>query len=217
MLDFRYGMEDIKAKVQQHTSGLLDARLYAQSAVLLPLLKEDNGILSLLFEVRSCNLKTQPGEICFPGGRLQPGDRSVKEAALRETCEELGLDPDSVEIWGGLDILVTPFRQVIYPFVGLLREPQNIRPNPLEVEEVFTAPLDRLLSLTPEYHEITLQVQPPEDFPFDKIPHGRQYPWRRASWPELFYEFEERIIWGLTARLLQHFLAIIKSDMYGFI
>ncbi|WP_161484949.1 NUDIX hydrolase [Neomoorella mulderi] len=203
-------MEGIKAKVKQHKSGLLDARLYAQSAVLLPLLKENDGSLSLLFEVRSRNLKTQPGEICFPGGRLQPGDRSEKEAALRETCEELGLAADSIEIWGGLDILVTPFQQIIYPFPGFLHEPQNIRPNPLEVEEVFTAPLDRLLRLTPEYHEITLQVQTPADFPFHKILGGREYRWRRATWPELFYEFEGWIIWGLTARILHHFLSIIR-------
>ncbi|GEA14415.1 MAG: hypothetical protein PWR22_2005 [Moorella sp. (in: firmicutes)] len=208
MRDFR--LADIKAKVKQHQSGLLDARLYAQSAVLLPLLKENDGSLSLLFEIRSRNLKTQPGEICFPGGRLQPGDRGEKDAALRETCEELGLVADSIAIWGGLDILVTPFQQVIHPFVGLLREPQSINPNPLEVEKVFTAPLDRLLRLTPEYHEITLQVQPPADFPFHKIPYGRQYPWRRATWPELFYEFEGWIIWGLTARILHHFLSIIR-------
>lgn len=201
--------------MQQYRSGLLDARRYSHSAILLPLLEEKNGILSLLFEVRSKKLTTQPGEICFPGGHISANDSSQKEAALRETCEELGLDRDSIAIWGGLDILVTPSQQVIYPFVGFLQQIEGIKPNPQEVEAVFTVPLEYLLSLTPEYHEVNIKMQPPEDFPFHKIPHGRNYPWRQATWPELFYEFKGRIIWGLTARVLHHFLEIIKRPMSG--
>lgn len=200
----------LKAKVQQHTTHILDSHKYIHSAVLLPLIQQEDGRYSLLFEVRSRHLKTQPGEICFPGGHIQPEDDSEEEAALRETCEELGVSPGSLELWGSLDILITPFMQIIYPFVGLLKEPQNIKPNPEEVEEIFTVPLELLLNLSPEYHEITIEAQPPEDFPFHKIPHGRNYRWRKARWPELFYEFEGRIVWGLTARILHHFLNIIR-------
>jgi len=105
----------------------------------------------------------------------------------------------------------SPFMQIIHPFVGLLKEPQNIKPNPEEVEEIFTVQLELLLKLSPEYHEITIQAHPPDDFPFHKIPHGRNYRWRKARWPELFYEFEGRVIWGLTARILHHFLTIIGT------
>ncbi|WP_258358926.1 NUDIX hydrolase [Moorella sulfitireducens] len=210
MPDLVPDLKNIKARIRQHQSGLLDARLYAQSAVFLPLIKERDDSLSLLFEVRSRNLKTQPGEICFPGGQIKKDDCSPQEAAVRETCEELGLRAEDLEIWGKLDVLVTPFQQVIHPIAGLLRRAAAINPNPQEVAEVFTIPLISLFTTTPAYHEVQVKIQPPEDFPFEKIPRGRNYPWRQATWPELFYEFEGRVIWGMTARLLHHFLQIIS-------
>lgn len=188
----------------------MDGDRYIRSAVLVPLLREKDGTYSILFEVRSAKLATQPGEICFPGGHVSPTDAHEEETAIRETCEELGVPHSSVEIWGRLDILVTPFKQIIYPFAGYLREPERIRPNPQEVGEIFTARLDLLLSLIPEYHEVTIKVHPPDDFPFHKIPGGREYPWRTGTWPEFFYEIENRIVWGMTARILHHFLKIVR-------
>lgn len=204
-------LDTLRTKIKEHKACILDAHKYTHSAVFLPLIRQEDGKCYLLFEVRSRHLKTQPGEICFPGGHVQPEDGDAEKTALRETCEELGVLPNSLEIWGALDIFITPFMQIIHPFVGLLKEPQSIKPNPHEVEEVFTLPLERLIYLTPEYHEINIEAHPPDDFPFHKIPRGRNYRWRKARWPELFYEIDGRIIWGLTARILHHFLAIIKT------
>ncbi|WP_338824368.1 putative Nudix hydrolase NudL [Moorella humiferrea] len=215
MPDFNLDFKNIKARIREHKSGLLDAHRYNHAAVFLPLLDITGGSLSLLFEVRSHRLTIQPGEVCFPGGHIKRDEKSPQEAAVRETCEELGLTPDALEIWGGLDMLVTPSQLVIHPFVGLLYGIENIKPNPQEVEEVFTVPLERLLTLNPLYHKVKIKIEPPEDFPFDKIPRGRNYPWRQATWPELFYEFEGRIIWGMTARLLHHFLEIVREAMTG--
>ncbi|MGB9661542.1 MAG: NUDIX hydrolase [Moorellaceae bacterium] len=203
-------MENLRSKVAQHKSDIMDVNLYNRSAVLVPLVREREGNYAVVFEVRSAKLATQPGEICFPGGHLNPTEAHAEEAAIRETCEELGVPPSSVEIWGRLDILVTPFKQIIYPFAGYLKEPERIRPNPQEVEEVFMVKLDFLLSLEPEYHEIAIKVHPPDDFPFHKIPHGRAYPWRTGTWPEFFYEIENHVVWGMTARILHHFLEIIR-------
>lgn len=213
MHDFNLDFQKIKARFRKHKSGLLDAQRYNHAAVFLPLLNINDGALSLLFEVRSRRLTVQPGEICFPGGHIKRDEKSPKDAAIRETCEELGLTPAALEMWGGLDMLVTPSQLVIHPFVGLLHGFENINPNPKEVEEVFTIPLERLLPLNPLYHKVKIKIEPPEDFPFEKIPFGRNYPWRQATWPELFYEVEGRIIWGMTARLLHHFLEIVRETI----
>ncbi|GFN22533.1 NUDIX hydrolase [Thermanaeromonas sp. C210] len=205
-------LERIKKKIGQYQRGLLDAERYSPSAILIPLLNPKEGTCAVLFTVRSHRLLTQPGEICFPGGHVSPADAHEKETAVRETCEELGLAPSDVEVWGSLDVLVTPFGQIIYPFAGFLRQPEAIRPNPAEVGEIFTAELHYLLAQAPQYHEITLQVSPPETFPFHKIPRGRNYPWRTAVWPELFYEIHGRTVWGITARILHHFLNIIRQS-----
>lgn len=204
-------LESVKEKIGRHRRGLLDAGRYRTSAVFIPLLTPKEGSCSVLFTVRSPKLLTQPGEICFPGGHVSPADACEEDTAVRETCEELGLDPADLEVWGSLDVLVSPFGQIIYPFAGFLRKPEAIRPNPAEVEEVFVAELPFLLTLVPQYHEITFRVHPPETFPFHRIPQGRNYPWRPAVWPELFYDIHGRTVWGITARILHHFLNIVQT------
>ena len=61
-----------------------------------------------MFEVRSSKLGWQPGDVCFPGGRIDDGDDSALAAALRETNEELGVDPSHIHVWGPLDYMESP-------------------------------------------------------------------------------------------------------------
>lgn len=178
-----------------------------QSAVLVPLIEQD-GSLSVLFEQRALHLRRQPGEIGFPGGRIDPQDIDPQAAAIREACEELGIDADQIEIVGPLDYVVTAF-QIVYPFVGRIKRPEHIRPNPEEVAEVFLVPLEKLRTARPELHFVDVRMEPPDDFPFERIPNGRDYKWRSGQIPEYFYEYEGRVIWGLTARILHHFLTLI--------
>lgn len=167
----------------------------------------------MLFEVRSKSLKGQPGEICFPGGGVEERDKNYQETAVRETSEELGIPAADVEVWGALDVLVMPSKMIIYPFVGKLGKFENVFPNKKEVEEVFTVPLEFLLNAKPDYYEIVLKPEPPADFPYEKIPGGRNYSWREGKLPEYFYEYQGRTIWGITARILTNFLAVIKKDL----
>lgn len=179
-----------------------------QFAVMVPLVEVD-GEWNVLFEERAHHLKRQPGEICFPGGKIDLGAEDEKTAAIRETCEELGLESQYVEVIGPLNVLVSPF-QIVYPFAGRIIGYDKIRPNPDEVASVFCVPLAYLLSYTPELHFVELRVTPPEHFPFERIPNGRDYKWRTGKIPEYFYEYEGRTIWGLTARILHHFLELAK-------
>lgn len=187
---------------------LLDEHLYVRSAVLLPLVDIDDEP-GLLFEVRAHHLKRQPGEICFPGGRVDADDTDEAAAAVRETCEELGLEKDQVQVVGPLDVLVGAFPMMIAPFVG--RIPYDaVAPNPDEVAEVFVVPLRHLYAMKPERFDVPVRAQPTDEFPFHLIPGGRQYQWRTYILPEYFYIYEGKVIWGLTARILHHFLELTR-------
>lgn len=179
-----------------------------QYAVMLPLV-EVAGEWNVLFEKRSLQLKRQPGEICFPGGRIDPDDKDELAAAVRETCEELGLEKEEIVPFGPLDYIVAS-SQVIYPFVGYITDFQRIQVNADEVESVFCVPLRYLRSVKPELHFIDQIHCPPEHFPFQWVPNGRDYKWRRSQVPEYFYFYEDKIIWGLTARILHHFLQLTE-------
>lgn len=178
-------------------------------AVMVPLV-EVNGELNVLFEERAHHLKRQPGEICFPGGKIDAVDKDEVSAAVRETCEELGLEREAVEVIGALDYLITSFH-IVYPFAAKISDYNQIGPNPDEVASVFYVPLEYLQSHTPELHHVDLSVIPREDFPYDRIPNGRNYKWGRGTVPEFFYYYKDRVIWGLTARILNHFLEVTKS------
>lgn len=176
-----------------------------KSAVFVPFVEEKKG-LSVAFEVRSHLLRRQPGEICFPGGRIDEDDPSPQSAAVRETCEELGVTTNQVEVVAPLDVLVTPFQSIIYPFVGFIRNFESLKPNPKEVAEVFTVPLSFFQTHKPKKYAINVTIQPEEQFPFHLIHGGENYKWSAGRYPEYFYEYEGQIIWGLTARILTNLL-----------
>jgi len=196
--------------LKQRKQGILGENQSFRSAVFLPLL-EVNGVTCILFEKRAADLKIQPGEICFPGGAIENSDVSTMYAAIRETSEELNISTQDIEIIAPLDIVVSPFNTIVYPFAGLIHNPQNINPNPSEVEEVFCVPLQHLLDQDPLKYTISLSVVIPEDYPYELVPGGRNYPYRMGRMPQQFYFWEDRIIWGLTARILHHFLELTHA------
>jgi hypothetical protein len=110
-----------------------------------------------------------------------------------------------------LDVLVAWSGLVVSPFVGLIRDANLIRPNPEEVASVFMVDIDTLLSMKPDVHEVPLVPQPSDDFPYHLIPRGRNYGWRTMKTTQLFYQCEGRVIWGLTARILHHFLELVRQ------
>lgn len=181
-----------------------------RSAVLIPIVEKNNE-WHVLFEVRAYTMRKQPGDISFPGGKIDETDASPLDAALRETHEELGVDPQSIEILGNLSPFVTSPSFVVYPFIGVIDEKQLHTFNKDEVEEVFTVPLNWLLTHEPYVHYVPVEPKPPIDFPYDKIANGANYQWRSSYMEEWFYEYGNYTIWGLTARLLKHFIQKINS------
>lgn len=155
----------------------------AVAVILVPGLGEP----SVLFTVRTAHVEQHKGEISFPGGRLDPGDRSPCDAALRETWEEIGVRPADLEILGVLDDFVSVTGYHVTPFVARL--PAAAYPfcmAPLEVDEILRVPLRHLLSPA-HYHAVKPRASPYHIHYFAWGPH---------------------VVWGLTAAITKRFLDV---------
>lgn len=180
-------------------------------AILIPLIKI-NDRWELIFELRAKNLKSQPGEISYPGGRLEK-DETFKDAAVRETIEELRIKKENINYIGELDYLVTYQNITIHCFLATISgiTVDKIQPNPDEVDHIFTAPVDFFLKNEPERYHLDLATIDNDEFPYNLIPNGRKYKWRRGVHSVLFYRYKEYIIWGYTAKMTKHLIDIIKD------
>lgn len=201
-------IERLKNKLNQKQPLFIGEESAFRSAVLIPLVQVD-GSWHILFEVRSLKMRKQPGDISFPGGKIDATDPSPLHAAVRETCEELGICSEDLQVLKELSPFISNPSFVIYPFVGIVNY-EKVNFNKHEVEEVFTVPLDWLLEYEPTLHTVSVEIKPSETFPFDKIMNGTQYKWRTRSLDEWFFEYKQYTIWGLTARILKYFIEMIK-------
>src|SRR5260370_35112629 len=110
---------------------LLDG--FAPSAVLVPIVTQQGQPDRLLFTERRHDLSTHAGQIAFPGGKQDAEDEDAPATAIRETTEELGIEPAAIEVLGALDDVPTPTRFAITPIGAGLRGPRSMCPNPAEV------------------------------------------------------------------------------------
>lgn len=160
------------------------------AAVLIGLLNQSHDP-SILLTKRTDHLRDHAGQICLPGGRIEPDDASIEAAALREAEEEIGLKPDQVDIIGRLAPYDTTTGFRVHPVVGWIEPPVTFKLDPFEVAEVFELPLS---------------------FVLDPQNHQRQHHQRekvRRSYYVLPYE--GRFIWGATAAMLVIFANLLRS------
>jgi len=151
------------------------------AAVLVPIVNRPAGLQILLTE-RSLDLPDHPGQISFPGGRVEPQDPDDAAAALREAQEEIGLDPARVEILGELTTYETVTGYRVAPVVGWVEPPFELRLDAKEVASAFEVPLAFLLD------------------PANHLRHFRMLgELRRDYWA---MPYGERYIWGATAAML---------------
>ncbi|MEH6524516.1 MAG: CoA pyrophosphatase [Sneathiella sp.] len=118
--------------------------VYTPAAVLVPIVLREEG-LTVLLTRRAAHLAKHPGQISFPGGRAEEEDLSAVETALRESEEEISLDPNLVEIVGSLNTYITVTRYSVTPIVGLVQPSFSLQPEVGEVSEIFEVPLSFLL------------------------------------------------------------------------
>lgn len=164
------------------------------AAVLVPLYLE-GGEWTLLYTRRTDSVDVHRGQVAFPGGRIEPGDRSAAEAALRESEEEIGLRPADVQVLGQLNPLITVTQFVVTPVIGVIRWPYPLRPNHKEVARCFGVPIRWLAE------PANLEV------------HSRE-PLIPGLSVQVYYfkPYEQEVIWGVTARITKSLLDLLADS-----
>ena len=154
----------------------------------------------------------QPGDVCFPGGHQEKGE-SLQETALRETEEEIGIPRESIQVLGKSDFVLTIYRGMIQPFVGFVPYEvyQQAKPNPEEVEAIFTVPLKFFMETEPDKYDTIWKVIQSDDFPYERIEGGKNYPFSKNRTTQLFYEYDGYTIWGFTAQVIRNIVDILKA------
>ncbi len=145
-----------------------------RASVLVPVVTRP-GELTLLLTRRTAHLKNHSGQIAFPGGGAEPGDASPEATALRETEEEIGLEPARVEVLGRLSDYHTRTDYRVTPVVGLVAPPFELQLDAHEVEEAFEVPLSFVLD--PANHQRHRREFQGRTVPFYAIPYRDYYIW----------------------------------------
>jgi len=183
--------------VEQESDGgfFRPARPLRPAAVLIGLIDRPQGP-QLLFTVRSEHLNDHAGQISFPGGRVEASDRNPTAAALREAHEEIGLDPDRVEVLGTLPTYKTISGYEVTPVVGWIAADAVLHADPLEVEEFFEVPLAFLMDGANHMRRLVVQGE-----------H------RRTVYAMEYVGRHRYLIWGATAAMLRNFYCFVVAGM----
>ena len=186
---------DLKAEAQRGdhdlNPGMHPERALTAAAVLVPLIDREDG-LTVLLTKRTDHLHDHAGQVSFPGGRVDPGDRDAAAAALREAKEEVGLDPQRVDLVGRLDTYVTRTGFEVTPWVGLVMPPIALVPDPFEVAEVFEVPLGFFLD------------------PLNRKTESRV--WQGTERFFYVYPWPGYYIWGATAGMLSNLAEVLRQS-----
>lgn len=201
-------IERIRKLIKDRTPKPID--INREYSVLIPIIEKNNR-LEIIFQLRSNNLNSQPGEISFPGGEVEEKE-SFKEAAIRETMEELNIGEENINVIGELDYLVSYGNIIIRCFIGTISgiDVEDIVPNPDEVDHIFTVPLNFFLENEPDIYYLDVKTLLNDEFPYNLIPKGREYNWRKGKHTVMFYQFKDYVIWGFTARMIKGLIDILK-------
>jgi len=211
------GFKKLITNLPQHP-GVMGRDRFFNSAVLIPFVKI-KGQYFILFQKRAAGIK-QGGDICFPGGGFEKGiDKNFKDTALRETNEELGIAKKDIKIIGQLDTMVASFGTIVEPFVGLIKKKaiKKMKLDKNEVENTYLIPLDYFKQNEPDIYNLRTEVKPFHIdehgnkeiyFPVDKLklPETYQKPWGNKKHIVYVYKYKKRVIWGLTAVILNDLL-----------
>jgi 8-oxo-dGTP pyrophosphatase MutT (NUDIX family) len=156
-----------------------ELNLPRRASVLIGLV-EDGGPPRLLLTRRASTLGNHSGEVAYPGGMMDPSDKSVAHTALREAHEEVRLPAERVELLGPLDDMIPKNRAVaVTPWVGLIRSVPPLVANSAEVARIFYIPLSAL--------------QEPKRW------QTKDVSWDGRSWPIHFFDYDGERLWGLSA------------------
>ena len=162
-----------------------------QAAVLI-LLHETSEDLNLIYCLRSNNLPTHAGEVAFPGGKREEKDETLKVTALREAQEEVNLELKDVEVLGEISSVQSRFGLSVTPYIGILKN-NSLIADGKEIAEVFSVPLNFIKNN------------------MQKEQKSENWDNKKVFFP--FFEFENKMVWGLTAYMTVEFLKLLDIEI----
>ncbi|KAK7302896.1 hypothetical protein RJT34_13793 [Clitoria ternatea] len=168
---------------------------YKRAAVLICIFEGDAGDLRVILTKRSSKLSTYSGEVALPGGKAEEGDKDDGDTAKREAMEEIGLDPELVDVVAVLEPFFSKYLMRVVPVIGILHDKNAFKPvlNPAEVEAVFDAPLEMFLK--------------------DENRSQEKMQWMGENYLIHLFDYEvgnkKYLIWGLTAGILIRAASIV--------
>ena len=164
-----------------------------EAAVLIPMFYYKDE-WNLLFTRRNLGLNEHSGQVSFPGGRTEPGDKNKRATALRETYEEIGIVSEEVDILGNLPDILTITNFNVSPVVGVIPWPYPLNIAENEVSRVFSIPL--------------LWLADSNNYSIKK----KFYPGKSDPLSVIYYsEYDGELLWGVTARIVANFLEILLN------
>ena len=192
------------------------------SAVLVPFVEID-GVESILFEKRAQDIR-QGGEICFPGGRVDEEDSSTIETVIRETVEETGIDSSLISVQKPAGYMTTGIGAFIEVYLGWMdiRSLEELKPNPGEVERLFTIPVSFFQENGPEFYNYRMTSEPwyidekgrrVDLFPAKELGLPERYwnPWSHQKNRFVVYRYDGEVIWGITARIMYTVTKLLRK------
>lgn len=168
-----------------------DKERLRKAAVLLPLIWRD-GHWQLIYTLRSSLLHDHSGQVSFPGGSWEAGDKSIIDTALRESWEEIGLNPKAVRVLGKMADLKMVTNFIVTPVIGICDWPTDLTVNPDEVDRVFSIPIDWLADERNRYYRV--------------------HNYRGGEVEVLYFKpYDGETVWGATAMMTLDFLNLLKN------
>ncbi|MFN8578503.1 MAG: CoA pyrophosphatase [Candidatus Sericytochromatia bacterium] len=191
----RLDIEYIKEKINKLDNSVYSEPVFENSkpfvpaSVLIPIFEIDNKS-HIIFTKRTDKVSHHKGQISFPGGKFDKTDKDLEFTALRETQEEIGVNPEDIKIVGKINNMVTNTNFIVSPFVGILPYPYNFLVNPDEISELIIVPVKHLMNKN-----------------FFRI---EKKEFNGKLFDIYYYEYLNHTIWGVTGKILFDFLSLIE-------
>lgn len=180
-----------------------------KKAAVMILLQVIDEEVYIIFQVRAKKLNHQPGDICLPGGKVE-GVETFKEAAIRETMEEMNIKKEEFKVLGEMDYFISPYNMLIRPYIAKINT-NSINYNKSEVDHIFKVPLKFFIDTEPLLYKMDIGPINQNEFPFHLINGGKDYKFSKGTLDEYFYQWNNYVIWGFTAHIIKSFIDIIKE------
>src|SRR4030042_5141589 len=184
-IDFQSTIQLVETRLRNYRPQLIQRAGVKNSAVMILFINRQN-IPHLIFTKRTEWVETHKGQISFPGGMRDSTDADLFQTARRETFEEIGIEPEQIQLLGQLDDFYTVTNFIVSPFVGVVTYEFRYRINEREVAKVLEVPLSLFLEST--YFEV------------------KKWPYQNRLYDVYFYHYQQEVIWGATAFMVNRFI-----------